>query len=86
MAEADPAASRVGRPLTIHLGPEEVLLNLDIKFQDDLATEEIGEAVNRIERAIRDKHPEIKRIYVEVNFLAAARESKAAANPPHGAG
>ncbi len=81
IVEADPAVARAGQPLTMHLGPEEVLLNLDVRFHEELSTEEIGVAVARLEAAIREKHAEIKRIFIEVDFLSAARKQKAGASP-----
>ena len=33
LIESDPAVEQVGDLLTMHLGPEQVLLNVDIKFR-----------------------------------------------------
>ena len=51
--------------LTMHLGPEEVLVTADVRFRDDLSTEEIARTIDRVEAAIREVAPEAKRIYVE---------------------
>ncbi|MEO7337225.1 MAG: cation diffusion facilitator family transporter [Caldimonas sp.] len=56
---------RAAWPLTMHLGPDEVLLALDAEFDPDLPAEDVQTAVNRIERAIRLRFPEVKRIYIE---------------------
>jgi cation diffusion facilitator family transporter len=51
--------------LTMHLGPDEVLVTADVRFRDDLSTEEIARTVDRVEEAIREVAPEATRIYVE---------------------
>ncbi len=65
LAQSDPAVAGVKRPLTMHFGPDQVLLNLDIKFRSDLSTSELKNAINRLEMNLRKAHPEIKRIYIE---------------------
>ena len=68
----------------MHLGPEDVLLALDAEFRDGVPAEEISGAVNRIERAIRERFPEVGRIYIEsrvVSPAAARPESPLAAEP-----
>jgi cation diffusion facilitator family transporter len=69
-AEADPAVERVRRQLTTYFGPETVLLNMDIQFRPDLPSGEVEDAVDRIERAIRQDHPEIKTIFIEAESFA----------------
>jgi cation diffusion facilitator family transporter len=70
-ASAVPGIERVGRPLTMHFGPDEVLLNLEVHFLPHLAAAELSAAVDRLEHTIRDKHPEIHRIFIEARALCA---------------
>ncbi len=69
IASADPDVSIVGRPLTMHFGPEDVLLNLNVRFQPTLNSAQIMAAVDRIETTIRAQYPAITRIYVEAESL-----------------
>jgi len=69
MARELPAVADVKWPLTMHFGPEEVLLNLQIDFRPGLPPGQITESINRLEREIREKHPEIKRIFIESRLL-----------------
>jgi len=69
IAGADPAVQEVRKSLTMHFGPHEVLLTLDILFRNELTAEEITSAVNRIEASIRGKYPEIKHIFIEAKSL-----------------
>ena len=47
MVEADPAVEAAGRPLTMYLGPEKVLLALDILFRRTLLANEVASAIDR---------------------------------------
>src|SRR4051794_4177857 len=51
--------------LTMHLGPEEFLVVADVRFREDLDTEDIALTIDRVEAAIRDAAPGATRIYVE---------------------
>lgn len=66
VVEQDAAVVRAGRPLTMYLGPDEVLLNLNVEFQPRLSGDEIAAAVRRLEAAIRREYPDIRRIFLEV--------------------
>jgi cation diffusion facilitator family transporter len=61
----DPAIKTVSAPLTMHLGPNNILLNVQVLFQEGLSTRQIGDAVRRAEDSVRKEHPEIKRIFIE---------------------
>ncbi len=65
IAAEDAAVEQVGRALTMHLGPDDVLLNLEIDFVDTLPAEAVREAVQRIEAAVRVRHPEMTKIFIE---------------------
>lgn len=71
----DPSVKRVDKLLTMHLAPHQVLLNLDIQFEPDMPAAGLPEAVERIEAAIRNSHPEIKQIFIEAKGLRAAGSS-----------
>jgi cation diffusion facilitator family transporter len=70
LVEEDDAVLHAGTALTMHLGPREVLLNLEVEFVEGLPAEEIHTAIHRMERRIRGRHPEVKRIYIEVEAVA----------------
>ncbi|MEI6726772.1 MAG: cation diffusion facilitator family transporter [Actinomycetes bacterium] len=69
---ADPAVIGLGVVLTMHLGPEDVLLNIEVQFTPGLPAEEIHAAVHRIEEAINGPYPEVSRIFIEVEALRGA--------------
>lgn len=70
IAAEDAAVQEVKKSLTMHFGPHEVLLGLDIEFKPDLSAQDVAAAINRVEAAIRARHPEIKHIFIEAKALA----------------
>ena len=74
LAERDPAVERVGRPLTMHLAPRQILLNLDVQFRPELSAAEVTGAVDRLEQTIRAEHPDIKRIFIEAESFKERSE------------
>ena len=70
LAAADSAVEEVRKSLTMHFSPNDVLLTLDIRFKKNLKSEGIAAAVNRLEKKIRDQHPEIKHIFIEAKSLS----------------
>ena len=63
---ADPAVENVGRLRTLYLGPEEVMLVLEIHMRDDAEMTELRETTARIKRAIREKYPKVRRVFFDV--------------------
>jgi len=79
IAQSEPSVHRARWPLTMHLGPDDVLLALDAEFRIGVSAEEVSRAVNRIELAIRERFPEIGRIYIESRRVSAADAGAASA-------
>jgi divalent metal cation (Fe/Co/Zn/Cd) transporter len=65
LVERDEAVEEVIDLLTMHFGPRDILLNLKLRFRAGLATDEMGEAVDRLERGVRERHPNVRRIFIE---------------------
>jgi cation diffusion facilitator family transporter len=77
LAQTDPAVESVMRSLTMHLGPHEVLLNLDVQFHHGLSAVEVEAAVDRLEKNIRRQHPEVTRIFIEAETVSGRSRTKA---------
>jgi cation diffusion facilitator family transporter len=67
---SDVAVHNIHSPLTMHLGPHDILVALDVEFEDEHSADEIEAAVRRIETNIREAHPQVKRIYIEAKSLS----------------
>jgi cation diffusion facilitator family transporter len=51
--------------LTMHVGPDNILVNVDVCFRDGLDTDGVEEAIVKVEDAIRDSVPNVEKIFVE---------------------
>jgi cation diffusion facilitator family transporter len=69
----EPSVWTFRRPLSLYFGPNEVLVNLDVNFIDDLNTDEIEAAIDRIEARIREAIPFANRIFIEAEAIQARR-------------
>ena len=65
IAAQDAAVQEVKKSLTMHFGPHEVLLGLDVEFKSHLSAQDVAAAINRMEAAIRARHPDLKHIFIE---------------------
>lgn len=71
MAMAQPRVEEVGRVLSMYVGPDNVLVVVDVNFRDDTDTGEAAEAVAAIERQVRARFPMIKRLFIEASDAPA---------------
>lgn len=60
--------------LTMHMGPEDVLLNISLDFHDNITAGEVETTITQLETKIKEKYPEIARIFIEAqNRIAHLR-------------
>lgn len=52
-------------PLTMYFGPDQLLVALDVQFEDELSAAEVTRAVEQIEMKLRQRFPKIHRLFVE---------------------
>ena len=70
IARDQPQVRDIRSPLSMYLGPNDVMLALDVDLADNLTSSEVAAAVERLQDAIRVEHPEAKRIFIEAKNLA----------------
>ena len=56
---------KVNEVLTMHMGPEFILVNLSVEFNDDISTEKMEDVIARIDKEIKQKYKNVKRIFIE---------------------
>ena len=56
---------RVTQILTMHLGPDFIVLAMKVAFEPSLTVDQVEAAINEIERRIREEQPHMKKIFVE---------------------
>lgn len=61
-----PEVETVGRLLTMHMGPQEILVNLEVDLIDGLTDHEVEQVIDRIESEIRGVLPGAANIFVEL--------------------
>jgi hypothetical protein len=71
IAAADPAVDVVSRLLTLYLGPEDVLLTIEIRFHSEATAVDIRDSVARIKSAVQARFPKITRIYFDAASISA---------------
>ncbi|HEX9618796.1 MAG TPA: cation diffusion facilitator family transporter [Polyangiaceae bacterium] len=79
IVESSEGVEAVRQLLTLHLGPDTVLLALKVRFRPGLSVSELESVIDRLETAVRAEQPEMKRIFVEADGdYDAARAAPAA--------
>ena len=71
IVEADPRVHKCGRILSLYLGPQDLLINIDVTFEEKASRDAIDEAIDGIEREIVRAFPQTTRIFVEPENLHA---------------
>ena len=78
-AEVDAIIS-VNEVLTLHMGPNFILLNVSVDFRDELHAGDVEKAIDRLTREIRAAHPDVKRVFMEAECRTAAAKNAAEAS------
>lgn len=72
ITNSDEAIAEIKQALTLHFGPYDVLLTLNVRFAEELTASQIAATIDALEDKIRARHPEIKHIFVETESLTSA--------------
>jgi len=64
-ASEDPAVHMANGVYTVHIGPEQIVAELSLAFENNAGADEIERAVERIEAAIQREHPEVLMLFVK---------------------
>ena len=65
IADTYPDVENVNEILTLHMGPDFILLNLSIDFNDAASAADIEATIARMDGEIKDTFPTIKRVFIE---------------------
>jgi cation diffusion facilitator family transporter len=76
IAMSEPAVVRPNDVLTMHFGPQDVLVAISLDFQDQRTAADVEGAVTRIKRRIKAAHPEVTRVFVEAQDRDAHTQSQ----------
>ncbi len=60
-----PEIEHVNEVLTLHMGPEDVLVNLSVDFNDAITAERVERVIADLDREIKTAFPVVKRVFIE---------------------
>ena len=65
IVQSFPEVNHVNEILTMHMGPDFILLNLSVDFPDDLPASDLEIVIAKLDRQIKQAFPNVKRIFIE---------------------
>ncbi len=60
----------VNEVLTMHMGPDYILANISVDFDDAISADEVEQNIAHIDRRIKQVYPQIKRVFIEAEKRA----------------
>jgi cation diffusion facilitator family transporter len=67
-----PSVEHVNEVLTMHMGPDFILVNLSVDFADNLNAGDLEHVISSTDSAIKAQFPLVKRIFIEAEKHAAS--------------
>ena len=65
MVKGFTGVERVNEVLTMHMGPEYILVNLSVEFNDEIHTEQMESVIAHIDKNIKKNFVNVKRVFIE---------------------
>ena len=65
LADRHEEIDHVNEILTMHMGPEDILVNISVDFRDDISADTAEKIVQQLDTEIKEAHPQVKRIFIE---------------------
>ena len=59
------AVLKVNEVITLHMGPNFILVNVSVDFRDDAQAGDMEQAIEKLTREIRDAHDDVQRVFIE---------------------
>jgi cation diffusion facilitator family transporter len=85
LAADSKSVEKVNEVLTMHMGPEFILVNLSLDFPDHLEAGEVERAIADLDRAIKAAYPFVKRVFMEAESattFSRSSEQLGGTSPP----
>jgi cation diffusion facilitator family transporter len=77
IAQQNSNVQSISNILTMHFGPNQVLLTMDVRFKAGLSGDEIANTMDDLETNIRKKHKKVDRIFIEAESIRDLKKSQA---------
>jgi len=65
LAESVDGVENVNELLTMHMGPDFILVNISVRFRREQLTSELEVMIQKLDGAIKAEHPTVKRVFIE---------------------
>jgi cation diffusion facilitator family transporter len=65
LATSLPEVVRVNEVLTLHMGPDFILVNISLDFEDTIPAGDVEDILERLGAVIREEYPQVKRVFAE---------------------
>jgi len=65
LASSYPQVDNVNEVLTLHMGPDYILVNISLDFVDTVPAGEVEVVLEQIRTAIKEEYPRVKRVFAE---------------------
>jgi cation diffusion facilitator family transporter len=65
IANSQASVEHVNEVLTMHMGPEFLLVNLSVDFNNDCSADEVEKAIAAMDTAMKQVHPVIRKVFIE---------------------
>ncbi len=76
-----PGIKQVNELITIHMGPQSILVNISVDFADELSSNAVEAATADFNRRIKQTIPEVHRVFIEAESWTAHRDQRRVAWP-----
>ena len=64
-----PEIKQCGQLLTMHMGPDDILVNMEVEFTDDLSTDDVEAVIDNVEQSVKAAVPAVTKIFIEAQSL-----------------
>ena len=71
MAGSMPEIKNVNEILTMHMGPDFILVNLSVDFEDTITTVTLEKVIADLDSRIKSTYPRVKKVFVEAESMTA---------------
>ena len=71
IALEQPKVRDVGRVLSMYVGPDDVLVTMDLDFENGTVAADAAAAIKAVEQQVRERYPMIKRLFIEAGAAPA---------------
>lgn len=82
LIEGTPGVRKLTQLLTMHLGPDFIVLAVKVAFTEGMVVEEVERVIDEMERRIRGEIPDMKKIFVEPDSRGDMRGVRTPAEAP----